>query len=142
MKKIIGLFFLLVSIGSFAQQELSWEFYHPIKKEWYSFGTAGSIQEKLMELGELPDPFFGDNEKLFQWIEEYEWKFRSTFYLSDKELSAESLVLNFPNIDTYGEVTINETFLGRTANFFHPYNFEIKEVFLLLSQPFYGSFII
>ena len=81
-----------------------------------------------MELGELPDPFFGDNEELYQWIEEHEWKFRSTFYLSDKELSVESLVLNFPNIDTYGEVSINETFLGRTANFFHPYNFEIKEV--------------
>ena len=128
MKKIIGLFFLLVSIGSFAQQELSWEFYHPIKKEWFSFGKAGSIQEKLMETGELPDPFFGDNEKLYQWIEEHEWKFRSTFYLSDKELSAESLIFNFPNIDTYGEVTINETILGSTSNFFIPHNFEIKDV--------------
>ena len=128
IKNIIGLFFLLVSIGSFAQQELSWEFYHPIKKEWFSFGKAGSIQEKLLELGELPDPFFGDNEKVYQWIEEHQWKFRSTFYLSDKEMSAESLVLNFPNIDTYGEVTINETFLGKSVNFFHPYNFEIKEV--------------
>lgn len=128
IKNIICLFFLLFSLLSYAQQELTWEFYHPIKKEWLAFGKAGSIQEKLMELGELPDPFFGDNEKLYQWIEEHEWKFRSTFYLSEKELSAESSVLNFPNIDTYGEVAINETFLGRTANFFHPYNFEIKEV--------------
>ena len=128
IKNKICLFFLLFSVVSYAQQELTWEFYHPIKKEWLAFGKAGSIQEKLMELGELPDPFFGDNEKLYQWSEEHEWKFRSTFYLSDKELSAESLVLNFPNIDTYGEVSINETFLGRTANFFHPYNFEIKEV--------------
>jgi beta-mannosidase len=135
IKNIIGLFFLLFSLVSYAQQELTWEFYHPIKKEWYSFGTAGSIQEKLMELGELPDPFFGDNEKQFQWIEEHEWKFRSTFYLSDKELSAESLVLNFPNIDTYGELTINETFLGQTTNFFHPYNFEIKD----LSKPGYNT---
>ena len=128
IKNKICLFFLFFSVGSYAQQELTWEFYHPIKKEWLAFSKAGSIQEKLMGLGELPDPFFGDNEKLFQWIEEHEWKFRSTFYLSDKELSAESLVLNFPNIDTYGEVSINETFLGRTVNFFHPYNFEIKEV--------------
>jgi len=128
MKKIIGLFFLFVTIGSFAQQELSWEYFHPIKKEWLAFGKAGSIQEKLMETGELPDPFFGDNEKLYQWIEEHEWKFRSTFYLSDKEMSAESLMLNFPNIDTYGEVTINENILGRTSNFFHPYNFELKDV--------------
>jgi beta-mannosidase len=127
--------FHIFLVNFYAQQELTWEFYHPIKKEWYSFGTAGSIQETLMELGELPDPFFGDNEKLFQWIEEHEWKFRSTFYLSDKELSAESLVLNFPNIDTYGELTINETFLGQTANFFHPYNFEIK----YLSKPGYNT---
>jgi beta-mannosidase len=135
LKGHLLLLFHIFSANFYAQQELTWEFYHPIKKEWYSFGTAGSIQEKLMELGELPDPFFGDNEKLFQWIEEHEWKFRSTFYLSDKELSAESLVLNFPNIDTYGELTINETFLGQTANFFYPYNFEIKD----LSKPGYNT---
>jgi beta-mannosidase len=128
MKKIIGLFFLLVSVCSYAQQELSWEYFHPIKKEWLAFGKAGSIQEKLMETGELPDPFFGENEKEFQWVEEHIWKFRSTFYLSDKEMSAESLMLNFPNIDTYGEVTINETILGSTSNFFTPYNFEIKDL--------------
>ena len=128
MKNIIGLFFLFVSVCSFAQQELSWEYFHPIKKEWLAFGNAGSIQEKLMEAGELPNPFFGDNEKEFQWVEEQVWKFRSTFYLSDKELSAESLILNFPNIDTYGEVTINETILGSTSNFFIPHNFEIKDV--------------
>jgi beta-mannosidase len=128
MKNIIGLFFLFVSVCSFAQQELSWEYFHPIKKEWLAFGKAGSIQEKLIETGELPNPFFGDNEKEFQWVEEHVWKFRSTFYLSDKELSAESLMLNFPNIDTYGEVTINETILGSTSNFFIPHNFEIKDV--------------
>ena len=128
MKNIIGLFFLIVSVCSFAQQELSWEYFHPIKKEWLAFGKAGSIQEKLIETGELPNPFFGENEKEFQWVEEHVWKFRSTFYLSDKELSAESLFLNFPNIDTYGEVTINETILGSTSNFFIPHNFEIKDV--------------
>ena len=128
MKNIIGLFFLFVSVCSFAQHELSWEYFHPIKKEWLAFGNAGSIQEKLMEAGELPNPFFGDNEKEFQWVEEHVWKFRSTFYLSDKDLSAESLFLNFPNIDTYGEVTINETILGSTSNFFIPHNFEIKDV--------------
>ena len=66
MKKIIGLFFLLVSVCSYAQQELSWEYFHPIKKEWLAFGKAGSIQEKLMETGELPNPFFGENEKELQ----------------------------------------------------------------------------
>jgi len=127
-KSVFIVLSFLFSFGFYAQQELNWEFYHPIKKEWFSFGNVGSIQEKLMETGELPNPFFGENEKEFQWVEEHAWKFRSTFYLSDKELSAESLFLNFPNIDTYGEVTINETILGSTSNFFIPHNFEIKDV--------------
>ena len=91
---------LLFSINSIAQQELTWEFYHPIKKEWYSFGRAGSIQEKLIASGALPDPFYGENEKEFQWIEDYVWQFRSTFYLTEKEATAESLLLNFSNTRT------------------------------------------
>ena len=47
MKTLIVLILLIVSISSFGQQELSWEFYHPLKKEWCSFGQSGSIQEKL-----------------------------------------------------------------------------------------------
>ena len=102
MKTLIVLVLLIVSISLFGQQELSWEFYHPLKKEWCSFGKSGSIQEKLMENKELPAAFYGENEKEFQWIEDHVWQFRSTFYLTEKEASSRNLILHFPNIDTYG----------------------------------------
>ena len=112
MKTLIVLILLIVSISSFGQQELSWEFYHPLKKEWFSFGKSGSIQEKLMDLKELPPAFYSDNEKEFQWIEDHVWQFRSTFYLTEKEASSRNLILQFPNIDTYGEIILNNQFIG------------------------------
>ncbi|NBW58958.1 MAG: hypothetical protein EBR41_00055, partial [Crocinitomicaceae bacterium] len=127
MKTLIVLILLIVSISSFGQQELSWEFYHPLKKEWFSFGKSGSIQEKLMELKELPPAFYSDNEKEFQWIEDHVWQFRSTFYLTEKEASSRNLILQFPNIDTYGEIMLNNQFIGSTDNFFRPYEFEIQK---------------
>ena len=127
MKTLIVLVLLIVSISLFGQQELSWEFYHPLKKEWCSFGKSGSIQEKLMENKELPAAFYGENEKEFQWIEDHVWQFRSTFYLTEKEASSRNLILHFPNIDTYGEITLNNQLLGKTDNFFRPYEFEIQK---------------
>jgi beta-mannosidase len=127
MKTLIVLILLIVSISSFGQQELSWEFYHPLKKEWFSFGKSGSIQEKLMELKELPPAFYSDNEKEFQWIEDHVWQFRSTFYLTEKEANSRNLILHFPNIDTYGEIMLNNQFIGSTDNFFLPYEFEIQK---------------
>ena len=32
-----------------AQEQLKWELYHPVKKEWLPAGTHGSVQEKLID---------------------------------------------------------------------------------------------
>ena len=58
-------FVLLVSNYLFAQQELSWEFFNPKSNSWKNFGKAGSIQEKFIESGELPNPFYGTNEEKY-----------------------------------------------------------------------------
>ena len=116
------IFYLSTCLG---QQELSWEFFHPIKKEWFAFGKAGSVQEVLMARGELPDAFFGENENSFLWLEEHVWQFRSIHYIADSEMESEQLLLTFPNIDTYGEISVNDKYLGKTANFFHPHQFDI-----------------
>jgi len=69
------LFLMMISMNVLGQTKLNWQFKHPIKNTWMSSGTHGSVQEKLIETGELPDPFYGMNEKLFRWIEDYSWEF-------------------------------------------------------------------
>jgi len=120
------LFLILISNFVFAQQDLSWEFYHPKKQVWQFFGKNGSIQEKLVEMGELPNPYYGCNEEQFAWIENETWQLKSKFYLTEKEFNSKSLKLNFPNIDTYAEVFLNGEKIYSADNFFLSHQIEIR----------------
>ena len=57
--KILLSFLLIISSAVNAQSELTWNIFHPVKKVWIELGAKGSVQEALIDLGELPDPFYG-----------------------------------------------------------------------------------
>lgn len=109
------------------EQILSWEIYHPVKKIWIPLGVKGSVQEALIQSGELPDPFVGKNEEKFQWIENHQWKFRSQFVVFQANLDRENY-LDFGNVDTYAKIAVNGKEIGNTDNAFRPYSFNLKEV--------------
>jgi beta-mannosidase len=123
-KSIIFLF--LMANFSFAQRNLTWEFYNSEKKAWQDFGQSGSIQEKLIADGTLPDPFYGKNEEKFDWVEQQNWELRSTIELSAEEVASEYLELYFPNIDLYAKVYVNDVLLYEAGNFFHPHNIKLR----------------
>jgi len=106
---------------------LEWRFKHPISNKWIVFGTHGSVQESLIKTGELPDPFVGTNEKLFTWIEQYDWEFQSTVQLTATDLSYSKIDLELPNVDTYAKVFINDQYIGTTENTYLIYRFNIQK---------------
>jgi beta-mannosidase len=108
------------------QTVLSWSYKNPKTNEWNAFGETGSIQEKFFQSGQLPDPFYGKNEELYQWIETFKWEFKSQFYMTEEQYLANEIAIYFPNIDTYADVYVNGKLVGQTDNFFHPFSFEIK----------------
>ncbi len=115
----------LTTLQSYAQLTLDWEMYHPVQKTWLPFGLAGTVQEFLWKKGELPDPFYGENETKYQWIEDHAWQFRSKFFLSETFYNAEELVLDIPNLDTYAQIYLNGKLLAKTDNFFIHYHISI-----------------
>jgi beta-mannosidase len=127
VKWFIGVLCSMVGLVH-GQSVLSWSFKNPKTSEWNAFGEKGSIQEKLYQSGELPDPFYGKNEELYQWIETYKWEFKSQFYLTEEQFKAKKIAIHFPNVDTYADVYINGKLVGQTDNFFHPFNFEIRSL--------------
>ena len=132
MREVLILFFLIIfmlssSFTSNSQDiELSWSFLHPIKKEWIELGVKGCVQEGLIANKELPDPFYGLNEEMFGWVEDYQWEFKSIFFI-EKELEKEFVELIFPSIDTYAKVYLNNHLVLETDNAFIPHFVDIKK---------------
>ena len=124
-KQVIFILWCMLGVVQ-GQTVLKWDYKNPKTNEWKSFGEMGSIQEALYHSGELPDPFYGKNEELYQWIEEYKWEFQSKFYLTEEQFLAKEIELYFPNVDTYAAVYVNGKLAGKTDNFFHPFTFKIK----------------
>ncbi len=130
MHKItIFLIAMVVVSNSFAQQSvtLEWEFLHPLRKEWMPLGEKGSVQEALIETGELPDPFYGTNESRFGWLEEHVWEFKSILFLTEKDLKNGFIELEFGSIDTYGDVSINGKPFMSAKNAFIPHRKQAKD---------------
>lgn len=120
---------IMLGLSSFAdaQKELSWSIFHPVKKTWIELGTKGSVQEALISTGELPDPFVEMNETKFGWIEDHQWEFKSMFFLSKDELKSEYIELNFPSLDTYAKVYLNDSLILTAENAFIPHIVRLKE---------------
>ncbi len=132
MKYLFLLCINFVSIGSFGQSKiLTWSFKHPIKQTLIQAGTHGSVQQSLIENGELPDPFYGLNEDKFTWIEDHCWEFTSQFYLSQEQLLANHFEVEFPGIDTYAAVYLNDSLLFLAENNYKPYRAQIENFLIL-----------
>jgi beta-mannosidase len=130
MRSFVLLLFLSIVSQFNSQVFLDWEVYHPVKKSWLPFGKNGSVQEWLWHNGELPDPFYGENEAKYQWIEDYEWHFRAKFFLNENFFNAKTLTLDIPNLDTYAQIFLNGKHLQSTENFFihHQILLEVKDL--------------
>jgi len=98
MRQIISLFFLLISSMLIAQQSdlislnEGWQFAQvnealqsdisdTLGGHWYDAEVPGSVQRDLIRHGVLPDPYYGTNEKLVQWVEDEDWDFKKRLRL-------------------------------------------------------------
>lgn len=128
MKRFLILVLSIFPLMVQSQQSLEWNLYHPVKKTWLPAGTHGSVQEILIKSGELPDPYVGENEAKFNWIEQYDWEFMSEFNLTETQLKSNFIELEFPGIDTYGKVYLNDALILEADNAFHPYRIQAKQL--------------
>jgi beta-mannosidase len=115
-------FFLWIKISS--QDTLIWKFYHPLKNEWKTFGSKGSIQQKLIASGELPAPFLEKNDEKFRWIENHTWRLKTEIFVNEK-YNNPTLVCQ--NIDTYGEIIVNGENIYSASNYFIPHEISLDK---------------
>lgn len=108
-------------------QILKWNIIHPQTKKLIPLGEKGSVQEALIKSGYLPDPFYGENEKQFAWVELLNWTFESHLRLESID-EASFYELEFPSLDTYADVFVNDVKCGSGDNAFVQYRFDVKKL--------------
>lgn len=104
--------------------------------DWTATDTSGSIRvpavvpgdiyNDLLKAGEIPDPFFRDNEKLCQWVGQADWTFSRAFDMPEAMLGHKHLLLTCAGLDTLGVVSVNGKRLGATDNMFRVYEWDVK----------------
>lgn len=96
--------------------------------EDYRARVPGFIQKDLMEQGALPNEYDTLFEPKIEWVEHDDWVYTRTFELDDDQLRSQALELVFEGIDTFAEVSLNGTVVGRTENMFISYRFDIRGI--------------
>ena len=95
-----------------------WEFQPEGANIWLPAEVPGDAITDLLSNGEIDNPFFGTNEESLQWVANQNWIYRCIFDLKTEPLLSTSaeLELVFEGIDTYAEIRLNGTLLGKTNN--------------------------
>lgn len=102
--------------------------------------VPGDVHGALFAAGRIPDPYFGENEKVVQWVGEREWMYERTFDCPADLLALPSVVLDVEHPDTFCTLRINGQIAGETANRFRRYRFEVRHLLKLGGNTITATF--
>ena len=102
--------------------------------------VPGGVHEALIKNGTISDPYFGDNEKLVQWVGRRDWTISRTFDVGGDLLAEKSVILRLENVDTYAKIYLNGKLVGETDNAFRRWEFDVKGLLKLGANEIRGEF--
>ncbi|NIM12260.1 MAG: glycoside hydrolase family 2 protein [Candidatus Aminicenantes bacterium] len=108
-----------------------WQFRQKGKEKWFKAIVPGCVHTDLMANGLLEDPFYRDNEKKAQWVEEEDWEYLTRFTVDKKLLKKENIEIVLYGLDTYAQVYLNDSPLLEADNMFREWRAEVKPLLKL-----------
>jgi beta-mannosidase len=131
-KSILYIYFLFAGVYAFPQNteiilNPKWEFRQKGTDKWYPANVPGTVHTDLLANKLIPDPFFADNEKKVQWVENEDWEYRSEFSCDKKLLSQNNIELKFEGLDTYARVYLNDKLIIECDNMFRSWTIPVKK---------------
>jgi len=103
-----------------------WQFRQAGHKEWHSAEVPGVVQTDLLRHGLIPDFMIGNNIDSVQWIENEDWEYKRSLTVTDTLLRHEHLDIVFKGLDTFAEVYLNDSLIGKADNMFRTWEWSIK----------------
>ncbi|EAZ96478.1 beta-mannosidase [Flavobacteria bacterium BAL38] len=103
-----------------------WTFNKQNEAKKHKATIPGTVHTDLFQNQLIPDPFFGDNEKQLQWIENENWEYETHFTLSESELKNQNIDLEFEGLDTYATLYLNGKVVLEADNMFRKWTISAK----------------
>jgi beta-mannosidase len=77
----------------------------------------GDVHTALFVAGQIPDPYFGNNEKAVMWVNETPWSVARTFTAGPADIAG-YLTLTLENVDCIATISLNGEVVADTDNAF------------------------
>ena len=90
--------------------------------------VPGSVYHDLLTAGQIPDPFYRDNENEALKIMDNDFVYSRNFTVPASLLENDAVVLHCDGLDTLATVTVNGTVVGTAKNMHRTYEFDVKGV--------------
>lgn len=103
----------------------AWMFRQAGTGPWLAATVPGCAYTDLVARGRIPDPFAGDNERRLRWVAEADWEYRRSFAVTPGILGRQQVFLVCDGLDTLATVILNGRELGRAANMFRSYRWDV-----------------
>lgn len=107
------------------QMQVVGENIYGIPEEWRKARIPGSVYGNLLEQGLMPDPYDRMNELEALRLMENDFRFRTTFCLSEEQVGSDFVLLRFAGIDTLADIYLNDVLLGQADNMHRIWEFDI-----------------
>lgn len=104
----------------------NWSFKKISDSNWLPAKVPGTVHTDLYNNKIIPNPFFGNNEKELQWIENETWEYQTSFKISKEESKNQNTILQFEGLDTYAEVFLNNKKILDANNMFRTWKVDVK----------------
>ncbi|MCP5102963.1 MAG: glycoside hydrolase family 2 protein [bacterium] len=109
--------------------------------KWRNATVPGCIHTDLIAHNLLENPFYRDNEKKSQWVEQKEWEYKTHFNVDGNLLDKEHIELVFNGLDTYTKIFLNDTLLMETDNMFRQWRADVKPLLKKKDNVLYIHFL-
>ena len=103
----------------------SWKLTSPDSDHSLSMSLPGDVHAALNAEGLIPDPYFGRNEEVVQWVAKQDWELTRSFTLDD---AGGDWYLDIDYLDTVASVYVNDALVLEADNCFQRYRPDVSKV--------------
>ncbi len=115
-----------MSLNGAWQMQVLGDNVYGISQEPIPAQIPGSVYGNLLEQGLMPDPFYRINELDALKLMENDFRFVTTFTLTQEQIESDFLLLHFDGVDTLADIYVNDIYLGHTENMHRIWEFSLE----------------